>query len=91
MAKPALEPAHPSGAVAGTYQPVDHALTEVLMDDGTWQHAEVMGEARATRGRWRVLLLWYGLDSKGHQSQFETWFMFDPEKLRRVTEDLRGG
>ena len=58
MARPALEPAHPSGAVAGTLQPVERAACDVLMDDGSWGYAEAMGWAQDISGPWRIRLLY---------------------------------
>ncbi len=83
---PQLERAHPSGAVAGTTQPVDHAQVEILMTDGSWAYAEVLSESRDIRGNWRIKLLWYGTDSEGHRSQREDLFMFEPAKIRRLKD-----
>jgi len=77
MAHPALEPAHPSGAVAGTWQPVDHAACDVLMDDGDWGYAEAMGWARDISGHWRIQLLYYDAGS-----QREDWWLYDAARVR---------
>ena len=81
MARPALERAHPSGAVAGTFRPVDHAVVSVVMDDGAWGHAEAIGWAEDISGRWRIQLLYYDAGS-----QQEDWWMYDPDRVR-LAED----
>lgn len=82
MARPDLTPAHPSGAIAGTFRPVGQASVEVLMGDGTWRYAAVIGWARDTSGQWRVLLLWYA-----PEGQREDWYLYDPARVRRVRDD----
>jgi hypothetical protein len=89
MAEPDLARAHPSGAVAGTYEPRDHLPLDVLMDDGTWAYCEAMGWARDITGAWRIQLLWYGTDSAGHASTFESWFLYDAGRLREAAEPAR--
>jgi hypothetical protein len=76
MTRPALEPAHPSGAVAGTWQPVDHAACDVLMDDGNWGYAEAMGWAQDISGHWRIQLLYYDAGS-----QREDWWLYDAARV----------
>ena len=82
MARPDLTPAHPSGALPGTFRPVDRASVEVLMGDGTWGYAAVIGWARDISGRWRVLLLWYA-----PEGQREDWYLYDPTRVRLVQDD----
>lgn len=82
MARPDLTPAHPSGAIAGTFRPVGQASVEVLMGDGTWGDAAVIGWARDTSHRWRVLLLWYA-----PEGQREDWYLYDPARVRGVRHD----
>ncbi len=81
MARPELEHAHPSGAVAGTFRPVDHAVVDVLMDDGTWGHAEAIGWAQDISRDWRIQLLYYDAGS-----QREDWWMYDPRRVRLVPD-----
>jgi hypothetical protein len=84
MARPDLPEAHPSGAVAGTFRSVGHAHVDVLMDDGTGGHCEVIGWARDISGNWRVKLLWYDVGV----SQREDWYLYDPERVRLVRPGL---
>ena len=77
MARPALEPAHPSGAVAGTLQPVERAACDVLMDDGSWGYAEAMGWAQDISGPWRIRLLY---DDAGRQR--DDWWLYDAGRVR---------
>ena len=58
----------------------------MLMDDGSWQYAEVLSESRDIRGRWRIKLLWYGTDSEGHRSQREDWLIYEARKIRRLQD-----
>lgn len=82
LPSPALERAHPSGAVAGTYQPRDNIPAEVRMTDGSFAYAEITGLARNINGAWRIRLLWYGTDSQGHRSQMEDWWLYDKTAFR---------
>jgi hypothetical protein len=77
VARPALERAHPSGAVAGTFRPVERAVCDVLMEDGHWGHAEAMGWAQDISGMWRIQLLYYDAGS-----QREDWWLYDPSRIR---------
>lgn len=79
---PALERAHPSGAVAGTYKPVDNTQQEVLMTSGSFAYCEVTGLARNITGQWRIRLLWYGADARGHRSQMEDWWLYEAGRFR---------
>jgi hypothetical protein len=90
MARPDLAVAHPSGAIAGTFWPINRQAVDVLMDDGTWGYAEATGWAKDVSGAWRIRLLRYGLDAEGMHSQFEDWWMYDPERVRLVREDEAG-
>jgi hypothetical protein len=83
---PDLEPAHPSGAVAGTYQPRDNIPAEVRFTDQTWQYAEITGLARNIDGQWRIRLLWYGTDAQGHRSQMEDWWLYREDAFREPQE-----
>ena len=56
------------------------------MDDASWAYGEVTSQAKDIRGRWRVRILWYGSDDKGHDSQREDWFLFDEAKIRRLKD-----
>jgi hypothetical protein len=82
MARPDLTSAHPSGAIAGTFRPVGRASVEVLMGDGTWGYAAVIGWARDISGRWRVLLLWYA-----PEGQREDWYLYDPARVCLVQDE----
>lgn len=82
MPEPALARASPSGAIAGTYTPLDHVQKDVLMDDGTWAYCEALGWARDVTGRWRIKLLRYGTDSAGRRTQLEDWWVYDPARVR---------
>ena len=58
MTQPDLTPAHPSGAVAGTFHPVDQRSADVLMDDGTCatQSSECSSKVqqRISQQQWRA-------------------------------------
>ena len=60
------------------------------MDDASWAYGEVTSQAKDVRGRWRVCILWYGTDDKGHPSQREDLFVMDEAKIRRLEEQDGG-
>ena len=59
MARPALIRAEPSGAVAGSYQPIDRQAVSVAMDDGSWEELDAIGWMRDIRGGWRTRAIQY--------------------------------
>jgi hypothetical protein len=84
MARPALQLAHPSGAVAESYRRISHQAVSVYMTHGTWRMLDAIGWIRDTSGRWRICVLWYS--DQPEQSQREDWFMYDPGRVHLVPE-----
>jgi len=74
---PALRRAPPSTAIPGTTIKVDHAVRQVLMTDGSWQHCEILAQTRDRHHGWRVLILWYT-----PSTQREDWLIYEAGKIR---------
>lgn len=83
MAEPALVRADPALAVPGSVIP-GSAEVEVLLADGTWTGATMIGKRRDARGRWCVGLRWYASTSVGGR---EGWFLYDAERVRPISGD----
>jgi hypothetical protein len=77
--EPALERAMPADAVPGSTIPED-TEAEVLLRDGTWVWAQVIGQRKDRHGRWCIGLRWYASPSVGGR---EGWYLFDPGRIRR--------
>src|SRR6266702_382321 len=69
----------PADAVPGSTIPED-TEAEVLLRDGTWTWARVIGQRKDRHGRWCIGLRWYASSSVGGR---EGWFLLDWEKIRR--------
>jgi len=83
--EPALERAMPADAVPGSMIPED-TEAEILLRDGTWVWAQVIGQRRDRHGRWCIGLRWYASPAVGGR---EGWYLYDPELIRRPP--LAGG
>jgi hypothetical protein len=77
--EPVLERAMPADAVPGATIPED-TEAEVLLHDGTWTWARVIGQRKDRHGRWCIGLRWYASSSVGGR---EGWFLTDTSKIRR--------
>jgi hypothetical protein len=75
--RPDLKRAPPGSVVPGSTRLVDHAVRQVLMTDGTWQHCEILAQTRDRHHGWRVLVLWY---TPGDQR--EDWLIYEPGRFR---------
>ncbi len=69
----------PADAVPGSTIPED-SEAEVLLRDGSWVWAQVIGQRRDRRGRWCVGLRWYASPTVGGR---EGWYLYDPRLIRR--------
>ncbi len=77
--EPALERAMPADAVPGSTIPED-TEAEILLRDGTWAWAQVIGQRKDRHGRWCVGLRWYASSAVGGR---EGWYLYDPRLIRR--------
>jgi hypothetical protein len=77
--EPALERAMPADAVPGSTIPED-SEAEILLRDGTWVWAQVIGQRRDRHGRWCVGVRWYASPSVGGR---EGWYLYNPRLIRR--------
>jgi hypothetical protein len=77
--EPALERAMPGDAVTGSTIPED-SEAEILLRDGTWVWAQVIGQRRDRHGRWCVGVRWYASPTVGCR---EGWYLYDPRLIRR--------
>jgi hypothetical protein len=77
--EPALERAMPADAVPGSMIPED-GEAEVLLRDGAWVWAQVIGQRKDRHGRWCVGLRWYASPAVGGR---EGWYLYDPGLIRR--------
>jgi hypothetical protein len=57
-ASPALDRARPADAAPGSMIAED-TEAEILLQDGSWAWAQVIGQRQDRRGRWCVGLRWY--------------------------------
>jgi hypothetical protein len=71
----------PADAVPGATIPED-TEAEVLLRDGTWTWAQVIGQCKDRRGRWCIGLRWYASPSVGGR---EGWYLCHPGRIRRPT------
>src|SRR2546430_12767226 len=69
----------PADAVPGSTIP-EETEAEVLLRDGTWTWARVIGQRKDRHGRWCIGLRWYASSSVGGR---EGWFLLDTSKIRR--------
>ena len=69
----------PADAVPGSTIPED-SEAEVLLRDGSWVWAQVIGQRKDRRGRWCVGLRWYASPAVGGR---EGWYLYDPRLIRR--------
>jgi len=77
--EPVLDRARPADAVPGSVIPED-TEAEVLLRDGTWVWAQVIGQRKDRHGRWCVGVRWYASPSVGGR---EGWYLYDPRFIRR--------
>lgn len=77
--EPVLERAMPADAVPGSTIPED-TDAEILLRDGSWVWARVIGQRRDRHGRWCVGIRWYASSAVGGR---EGWFLLDPAGIRR--------
>jgi hypothetical protein len=70
--EPVLERAMPADAVPGSTIPED-TEAEVLLRDGTWTWARVIGQRKDRHGRWCVGLRWYASSSVGGREDGSCW------------------
>lgn len=77
--EPAMERAMPADAVPGSTIPED-TEAEILLRDGTWAWAQVIGQRRDRHERWCVGLRWYASSAVGGR---EGWYLYDPLLIRR--------
>jgi hypothetical protein len=77
--EPALERAMPGDAVTGSTIPED-SEAEILLRDGTWVWAQVIGQRKDRHGRWCVGVRWYASPTVGGR---EGWYLYDPRLIRR--------
>ena len=69
----------PADAVPGSTIPED-SEAEILLRDGSWVWAQVIGQRKDRRGRWCVGLRWYASPTVGGR---EGWYLYDPRLIRR--------
>src|SRR5580704_8496005 len=77
--EPRLERAMPADAVPGSTIPED-SEAEILLRDGTWVWAQVIGQRKDRHGRWCVGIRWYASPTVGGR---EGWYLYDPRLIRR--------
>jgi hypothetical protein len=69
----------PADAVPGSTIPED-SEAEILLHDGTWVWAQVIGQRKDRRGHWCVGLRWYASPTVGGR---EGWYLYNPRLIRR--------
>ena len=69
----------PADAVPGSTIPED-SEAEILLRDGTWVWAQVIGQRKDRHGRWCVGVRWYASPTVGGR---EGWYLYDPRLIRR--------
>ena len=69
----------PADAVTGSTIPED-SEAEILLRDGAWVWAQVIGQRKDRHGRWCVGLRWYASPTVGGR---EGWYLYDPRLIRR--------
>jgi hypothetical protein len=77
--EPVLERAMPADAVPGSTIPED-SEAEILLRDGTWVWAQVIGQRKDRHNRWCVGVRWYASPAVGGR---EGWYLYDPRLIRR--------
>src|SRR5580700_1714349 len=77
--EPRLERAMPADAVPGSTIPED-SEAEILLRDGTWVWAQVIGQRKDRHDRWCVGIRWYASPTVGGR---EGWYLYDPRLIRR--------
>jgi hypothetical protein len=77
--EPALERAMPADAVPRSTIPED-SEAEILLRDGTWVWAQVIGQRKDRHNRWCVGIRWYASPAVGGR---EGWYLYDPRLIRR--------
>src|SRR6266481_9721561 len=82
--EPALERAMPADAVPGSTIPED-SEAEILLRDGTWVWAQVIGQRKDRHNRWCVGIRWYASPAVGGR---EGWYLYDPRLIRRPDSPL---
>jgi hypothetical protein len=80
--EPQLERALPADAVPGSTIPED-SEAEILLHDGTWVWARVIGQRKDRHGRWCVEFRYYPSSAKGESGG---WYIYDPAKIRRLED-----
>ena len=79
LREPRLERAMPADAVPGSTIPED-SEAEILLRDGTWAWAQVIGQRKDRHQRWCVGIRWYASPAVGGR---EGWYLYDPRLIRR--------
>ena len=74
----------PADAVPGSTIPED-SEAEILLRDGTWAWAQVIGQRKDRHGRWCVGLRWYASPAVGGR---EGWYLYDSAFIRRPNPAL---
>lgn len=82
--EPALERAMPADAVPDSTIPED-SEAEILLRDGTWVWAQVIGQRKDRHNRWCVGVRWYASPAVGGR---EGWYLYDPRLIRRPDSPL---
>lgn len=73
----------PADAVPGSTIPED-SDAEILLQDGSWIDARVIGQRRDRLGRWCVGIRWYASSAVGGR---EGWYLLGPG-IRRPAQPL---
>jgi hypothetical protein len=74
-------PRSPADAVPGSTVLQDDVDAQILLQDGTWDWAEITGQRQNARGRWCIGLRCYASPSVGGR---EGWFVYGAERVRRL-------
>ena len=69
----------PADAVPGSTIPED-SEAEILLRDGSWVWAQVIGQRKDRHQRWCVGVRWYASPAVGGR---EGWYLYDPRLIRR--------
>ena len=72
----------PADAVPGSTR-LEDSDAEVLLADGSWVLARVIGQRKDARGRWCVGIRWYASSAVGGR---EGWYLLDVAKIRRLED-----